>query len=368
MSGRRRNLSRGFAVKPVSWHIPSYTSVNEEQAEILAKPRTNFIPVEVHPPFDEDCPASLYNFIRGVTEIQTRLLRTTNASPTVAYEIRRSSPDNLVFQFVVPSKRLERKLRTNLQAEIPAISFSKGVNGLPITAEDSIGGGTNLQAEIPAISFSKGVNGLPITAEDSIGGGLLTPGLSDYQPFHTEFRSPPINAITGTLHPHAMRDTRFVVQVLFQPVIGEPVRQWWWRRRARKHSKYLRGDKETLTGSRAPSPRERRQANMIDEKVGNRRFWTSIRFLVIGAGDYTISREKELAGAFNLYENPVNGQYLGLYKLRSFRQKPFLEFTHAVCDRRFAGYSLKFQTSIDELAAFTSIPDRRQQNIRYAQP
>lgn len=325
-------------MKPVSWRIPSYTTVDGEQAETLTKPKTNYIPVEVRPPFDEDNPAALYNFIRGITELQTRLLGLTNTSPTVAYEVRRTSPENLVFQFTVPSTRLERKLRTNLQADIPNIGFVKGVNGLPLNAEDSIGG------------------------------GILTPRFSDYQPFRTAFDSPPINALTGALHHHAMRDTRFVVQILFQPIVGEPINQWWWRRRARKHSTYLRKDKETLQNSRRPSPRERKQAQLIDNKVGNRRFWTSIRFLVIGAEEYTVSRLKELAGAFNLYENAANGQYFDLYKLRSFRQKPFLDFTHAVCNRQFAGYSLRFQSSIDELAAFTTVPDRRQQNISYAQP
>ena len=102
--------------------------------------------------------------------------------------------------------------------------------------------------------------------------------------------------------------------------------------------------------------------------MDQRRLWVTIRFAVIGAKEYTPSRVKEIAGAFNKLENKVSGQYFDMDTIRGLRQKWFLEFFQAIRDREFGGYSLRFQATVDELAALISIPDRTQDNIRTAQP
>jgi hypothetical protein len=77
---------------------------------------------------------------------------------------------------------------------------------------------------------------------------------------------------------------------------------------------------------------------------------------------------KEIAGAFNHFEDSTTGQYLNTSTVRSLRESRFLDFADAVRKRDFADWSLSFQASNPELAALVSIPDRNQQNIRYAQP
>ncbi|MCU4753442.1 hypothetical protein OB919_15870 [Halobacteria archaeon AArc-curdl1] len=165
-----------------------------------------------------------------------------------------------------------------------------------------------------------------------------------------------------------MQDTKIVVQVLFQPSVGRPLRSWWWTRRAYKRIGYLRKEKEKLWGSRSPTPREKRQANAIEAKAGNNRFHTVIRFVVIGAGEYTRSRVKELSGAFNVYENPETGQYFDTVTVQSLWEGRIVDFCRSVADREFDSWALKFQTGVPELAALVSIPNRQQENISYAQP
>lgn len=311
----------------------SYVEVDQEQAALLAEPNTEYYGVEVKPPATSDVPATVEGFVRGLLELQTKLLGTKNASPIVAYELYRVNPDRLRLQFCVPTKRLERKVRTHLVTEIPDVRFDDG--------------GTSL----------------PILPDDTIGGGLLTTGREDRFPLRAEFDSPPINSLVSALHRHAMRDTRFVVQILFQPITGRPVRDWWWRRRSFQRVNYLRKEKEQLWGSRSATPRERQQADALERKASERRFWTCIRVAVIGAGKYTQSRVKELAGAFNVFENSETGQYLNAVTLTARRQHHFLNFYRAIGARAFGGYSYRFQTSTDELAGLVSIPDRPQQNL-----
>lgn len=315
-----------------------FTEISEEEADQLSRPLENMYAVEVKPPRNREVPETLNSFVRGILEIQTSLLGLKNTSPLVVYEFQRPSPDQLLIQFLVPTKRLERKLRTHLSIEIPGIGFDKGYTGLPLAAEDLVGG------------------------------GMLTTGRKDRFPLRSEFNSPPINGLVALLHRHAMMDTRFVVQILFQPVAGQPFREEVRKQQGYNTVGYLRKEKDQALSSRSATPRERQQANAVEQKLGQRRYWVSIRFAVIGAGKYTPSRVKELAGGFNIFENPETGQYLDIYTLNSVRRKPFIEFYRAVRSREFRGYSLRFQVTVDELSGLLSVPDIDQRNVQYAQP
>lgn len=315
----------------------SYTEVDEDQARELIQPETGLYTVEVHPPRHSEVPSSLNGFVHNILEVQLGALGLRNKSPIVAYEIRRGQPGRLKLQFCVPTKRLERKVRTQLSNQIPGIRFSRGSPNLPV---------------LPG---------------DSIGGGILTTGRKHRFPLQTEFDSPPINGVVAGLHRHAMQDTKILVQLLFQPVGGHSVKEWWRRRQCLQTIRFLRKDKEKQRDSRSPTPRERRQADLVEQKLGERRFWVSIRFAVIGAEEYTPSRVKELAAGFNIFENPESGQYLDAETLRGVRQRRFIELFQAIRDRRFGGYSHRFQASTSELAGLVSIPDREQKNMNYAE-
>lgn len=323
---------------PLNRLLRTHVTLTEEEAVQLRHSSRPGYTVEVHPPRDGDLPATLDTFVRGIQELQTKWLGLRNASPVIAFEIRRLTPDTLRYLYTVPTKRLERKLRTQLHNQVAGVDFA--------TATDE----------------------LPVAAGNSIGGGLLTTGRRDWYPLRREFDRPPANALAAALHRHAIPDTRVVVQVLFQPVIGRPVRSWWWTRRAYQRVGYLRKEKDHRWYSRPATPRERKQADAIEQKAGTPRFRTSIRLLVLGGGEYTPSRIKELAGAFNVFENSDTGQYLDTSTVTAVRRARILNFAKTVRNRRFAGWSLAFQASLDELAALVSLPDRTQQNIQYATP
>lgn len=193
--------------------LHDHATIEEAEADQLQHGLSDQYTVEVQPPRHGEMPATLKQFARGITEYQTKWFGLSNASPIAAYEIRRSKLGDLTYQFTVPSKRLERKLRTNLIEAVPDLGFDTGVDGLPISPGDTVGG------------------------------GLLTVGRADYYPLRTEFDTPAINALTAALHRHAMQDTRVIVQVLFQPEIGKPIRSRWWIRRAYKRLGYLRKEK-----------------------------------------------------------------------------------------------------------------------------
>jgi len=315
----------------------SYIHLNEAEATRLQKPATTGFAVEVHPPRDTELPETVPKFIRGIQEYQTRWLGLRNASPITAYEIRRVNGE-LTLQYVAPTQRLERKIRLHL---------------------------TN---QIPDVSFTPGVNGLPVTTDTTIGGAILTTGRRDWYPIQTEFDDSPSNALTSSLHRHAMQDTDVIIQVLFQPVIGQPLRRRWWRRRAYQRIGYLRKQKAKLWGNRAPTPREKHQANAIEDKAGTNRFWTTIRIIALGPEEYTESRIKELSSGFNVYENPDTSQYFNTVTVESVRRKPVLRFCKAVADRRFRSWSRRFQTSVPELAALVALPSTKNANIHHAQP
>lgn len=313
-------------------------TLNEEHAQRLQFSKGTWYTVRVLPPTNTSIPATLNRFVASIKEIQTTWLKLRNTSPVTAYEIRRPTPDSLTVQYAVPTNRLERKVRTHL---------------------------TN---EIPDVQFADGVNGLPVTEDDDVGGGMLTVGRPDWFPLKTDFDHPPANSIAASLHRHAMQNTRFVIQILFQPNAGQPLRRWWWRRRGYQQRNYLKKEKENIWGSVQPTRRERDQARAIDDKVGNARFHTSIRFTIIGAGEYTPSRVKELAGAFNVFESPVTGQYLNANTVRSLRQKRVLGFANAIANRSFSRWNLRFHTTEAELAGLLALPSIDQPNLRRTQP
>ncbi|MXR52378.1 hypothetical protein GRX03_12285 [Halovenus sp. WSH3] len=318
--------------------LNTYTEVNEDEATELREGTPEKYTVAVKPPKNKSLPATLGQLVRGLTEIQSSFFGVKNASPTAAFEIRRDIPDSLRFQFTLPTKRLERKLRTHLATEIPDIGFGSGADGLPVKEGDTVGG------------------------------GILTLGRLDRYPLRTEFDTPPTNSVASALHRHAMQDTRVVIQVLFRPVAGKPLRRWYWKRRAYQRIGYLRKEKEKLWGNRPPTPRERKQADAVEEKAGTRRFHTSIRFFIAGAGKYTPSRVKELAGGFNVYESGETGQYFDAVTITTLREKRLLNFSDTVAKRRFGYWNRSFQASRNELAGLIALPDLTQENINYSKP
>lgn len=321
---------------PTVFH--QYTDLSEVEATRLsyAFGGKEHYTVEVKPPLNSSH-SLLENFVRGVQEIQSKYLGLVNTSPVTSFEIRRVN-NSLSFQFTAPTKRLERKIRSQLSAAIPDIGFDDGTNGLPV-AEDV-----------------------------SVGGGMLTTGCSDALPLKTSYDSPPLNSLTASLHRHAMKNTSIVIQILFQPVAGKPLRRWLWRKSAYRKSRFLRKEKEKLWGTVSPTKREKQQADSVERKAAETRFKTSIRIVVVGAGEYTGSRVKEISGAFNVFENPDTGQYFDTITVTPIRQSQIYSFCNAVADRKYAGWSNSFHTTSGELAALVSIPDRQQDNITPADP
>jgi hypothetical protein len=277
-------------------------------------------------------PATLPRFITGITEYQTKLLSIKNTSPTIAFEIQRFTPSKLHLQFTTQSSRVDRKLRTHLSEQIPSIEFEEGTTNLPI------------------------IEG------ESVGVGILSLRRKDVYPLETEFERPPLNSVITPLHRHAMRDSRILIQILFKPVAGHPVKKRRWHSEATRESTTLRSEKVGVLpwNDRDATPREKNQARRIDEKAGSPRFNVAIRILVVGAGDYTTSRIKEVSGGLNIFGDTDTGQSFQTRTVRSLRETPIRKTVTQIRDRTF---SHSFQLSLQELAALISIPDRDQQNL-----
>lgn len=319
--------------------LKNYITLDEDAADSLSAATSTRFTVEVKPPFDREVPVSVYRFVKGITEYQTAWLGFTNRSPVSAFEIRRDTPERLRLQFSVVNQRLERKVRTMLSENIPGVGFETGVDGLPV---------------------SEG---------DTIGGGYLTTGKSDWYPLRTGFEVPPTNSVVSSLHRDAMPESRIIIQLLFQPINRGSVGARRWARRALKEANYLRREHQEYVPShqRTATPPEREQAIQVEEKVERSRFKTVIRILVIGGDDATLSHVKEVTGGFNIFEAET-GQYLKTRYLRTLRSSRLQRFAEAIRDREFRGWGLPFQSSDQELAALVSIPDRAQQNILTAPP
>jgi len=314
-----------------------HIELTEEQSEQLRNPDTDCHSIEVRVPKNTELPPCPVSLIDGIREMKTKWLRLSNASPVAAFEIRRSGDGQLQFQYSVPTKRLERKLRNHLDDTTPGIEL------LDTAAE-----------------------GLPVTEDDSLGGGRLSMMRRDWNPLGTEFDTPPTNALIGALHSEAMKDSKFVIQVLFRSVAGKPIRRWWHRYSAHRRIDRLRSEKEQLIGSRKATSSEKQRGRLIDEKISRPSFKAEIRVAVIGAGEHTPNRVHELAGAYNRYNNSESGQQLTASVAKSIRSPPLFWFGEAVANKSPQDKHRQFRVSPQELAALVALPDRTQQNITYA--
>lgn len=310
-------------------------------------PRVRYGPASWHdiqilPPMEsEQVPPSIPRFIREIMEIQSSLLGLRNASPITAFEIRRHQPKNLQLQFSVPTKRLERKIRLHLSESIPSIGYQPGTSGLPLAPGDTVSG------------------------------GLLTAGREDMFPLETGFERPPTNNIISALHRDAFPSERVIIQLLFRPVAGKPLRRWLWIRRAYKRIGYLKKEKHAVAPwmDRPATKTEKKQADKVEDKARNPRFHVAIRILLIGTPvEYVRSRIKEVGGAFNVYESPVSNQYLNTNTIRSLFPRRITRFAESVAKRRMDGWTLPFQTGIEELAGLVAVPTIQQHNLRRAAP
>jgi hypothetical protein len=313
----------------------SYITLDNTTARQLSRSSEEYRTVEVQPPPDKELPVTLNRFVKAITEYQTQLFGIRNTSPVVAYEIHRFVPENLRLQFAVPTTRLERKLRIHLNEEAPGFEFEPGVDQLPLKEDDTVGI------------------------------GVLQLRRKDVYPLETEFETPPLNSVVASLHRHAMRDSRIAIQILFKPRAGQPIGRRLWHREAQRESRNLRSEKVGVLPwtDRDATPLEKQQARQIDEKAGSPRFNVSIRILVIGAGEYTASRMKEVSAGFNIFANPDTGQGFQTRTVRSLRDKTIINSIEQFRDRRL---NRPFQISMPELAGLLSIPDREQENLETA--
>ncbi len=314
----------------------------EEDIPILSAGSGTWYNVEVRPPMEADLlPESIPRFIREIMEIQSTFFGIRNASPLAAFEIRRHQPDNLQIQFSVPTKRLERKTRLHLSESIPSIGFQPGTSGLPITQGDTVSG------------------------------GLLFAGREDMFPLQTSFDRPPTNHVVSALHRDAFSTERVIVQILFQPVAGRPLRRWLWTRRAYKRIGFLKKEKHAVAPwmDRPATKAEKKQVDMVEDKARNPRFHVAIRILLIGTPEEHVrSRIKEIGGAFNVYESPRTNQYLNTQTIKSLFPRRVKRYAESVAKRRMDGWTLPFQAGIKELAGLTAIPDTQQSNLQRASP
>lgn len=316
--------------------------LTKEDATRLSAGSGEWYTVEILPPATpDDVPATVPRVVREIMEIQSKLLGLRNASPVAAFEIRRPRTDRVRLQFAVPTKRLERKIRLHLTEAIPRIGFDNGVSGLPVSEEDTVSG------------------------------GLLTFGREDMFPLETSFDRPPTNNVVAPLHRDAMRDTRVIIQLLFQPVAGHPLRRWRWTRRAYKRIGYLNKEKHAVAPwmDRSATKAERHQADTVEHKARNPRFHVAVRILLIGVDEEWVrTRLKEVGGGFNVYESPVTNQYLNTHTIKSLFPNRITKFAESVAYRRMDGWTLPFQASIDEVAGLLAVPTIDQQNLRRAAP
>ena len=105
--------------------LNDHITLTEEEAEQLRETTSQGYTVEIQPPQNGETPSTLGDFIQNITELQTKLLGLGNASPTTVFEIRRGT--KLRLQFTVPTKRLERKLRTHLSNNIQRSGSTTGL-------------------------------------------------------------------------------------------------------------------------------------------------------------------------------------------------------------------------------------------------
>jgi len=324
-------------MNPLNRFYNTHIVLDAEQADQLRNPETDWNTVEARPPKHAELPAVPVSLIDGIREMKTKWLGLRNTSPALAFEIRRDNTDQLSFQYSVPTNRLERKLRNHLADAMPDIELRE-------IDED----------------------GIPVTEDDSLGGGTFSLTQRDWNPLKTSYDEPPTNPVIGTLHQQAMQDTKFVVQVLFRSVAGKPLRRLWDKSFAHNRINQLRDEKEQLIGRRKATATEKQQAKLIDQKINQPLFEAELRVAVIGAGEHTPSRIHELSGAYNRYNNSESGQSFKADVAQSIRSPPMLWFGEAVATKTFGEGYRRFRVTAEELAALVALPDRTQNNLAYA--
>lgn len=316
-----------------------HLTVDAATAERLRHPATAGPTIAIQPPRADSVPATLPEVFQSLRETRTGLLGLGNRSPVIAYELRRQTTDTLRLQVSVPTNRLERTVRTQLQSRLPAIGFAPGSDGLPVAEGTAVAGAT------------------------------LSPAKAAYYPLRTEFPVPPMTHIAAALHRHAMQETEVVLQVLAQPIAGQPVRNWLHRLQGGKQMDYLTKEKEQLWGTRSPTQLEREQARQIEQKITQPQWRTSIRVLVMRPTEaYLASRIQEVANTVRIFERAASGQRLSTRHIEPLRTSELTRFVESVADRRFGTSSDAFRTSTAELAAVLSIPSRGQENLQHAPP
>ncbi|WP_207587094.1 hypothetical protein [Halomontanus rarus] len=315
-------------------------TLDADTASRLQYPSNQHRVIELHPPPDQQAPTALPELFQALRTPRTDWTRVRNRSACLAIELHRPHPDTLHLQAAVPTARHERILRLQLADHVPGITFSDGISGLPVDT------GT------------------------TVAGGLITTTHQDWYPLRIDRPNPLLNAVVAALHPHAMQDTRVVIQLLCKPVTGHPVRRWWWHRRSANHCVYLRKEKERLWGNRSPTNRERQQARAITHKSSQSLWWCSIRLFIAGQGatSHTQSRLQELATAFRGAADPETGQALTMRPVRPWRASELRRFCQAIADRRFASSSARFRITDAELGALASVPTRQQSNLTLSEP
>ena len=311
--------------------IPNVRTTTVEADDALAdqlrRPYNQDYTVNIHPPRRGDVHPTQTPVVKHLRSTRTAFLGFGNRSPVIAYELHRPQPDSLRLQIAVPSKRLERGYRTQLPQYADGVRFEDGSDGLPVSEEDSIGGAT------------------------------WTTTRSWPYPLRTSFQAPPLNSVVATLHRHAMRDTRFVLQILAQPVAGH-LRRYWGRKVAGWTRDELRTEQEGVVRSRQPTRYEREQAAAVDTKSRQPQWKVSIRLVVIGGEDYTLSRAAEVGSAFSMFGNEESGQRLRMQPLKVVRRSEIKRFAQAVANRSFGGSSAAFRVTDEELGALLSVPVR----------
>lgn len=322
-------------MNPVWRRLTSATTTIDDPAAY--QPEDQWQVVAVQPPRGS-VPATITPILQTLHTKRSGWFGVRNQSPTVVFELYRTSPEQVTVQFAVPTTRLERTLRTQLARHIDGISFTDGVSGLPV---------------------SEGI---------TVGGALGTLRRQDWYPLQTRFDQSPMDTVVTALHRHAMRDTRMVLQVLAQPVAGHPVREWWWNRRAGKERTYLRKEKEHLWGNRRATTRERDKAKQLDAKRSGTHWRCSIRLLAIGAGEHTTSRVGEVGSTFAVYENAETSQALHAVPVRALREKRLRGFVRAVGQRRFGQWSRRFRATHGELGGLMAVPSSDHEHITTASP
>lgn len=298
---------------------------NVDLATRLHHPFTGDRTIGVQPPRRGDTTPVLTQVAKHLRSSRTGLLGLRNRSPVIAYELCRPQPDSLRLQLAVPSKRVERIYRTQLPLNVDRVRFRDGTDGLPVEAGQSIGG------------------------------AVWTTTRSWPYPLRTSFQAPPLNSVVAALHRHAMQRTRFMLQILAQPVAGR-LRQWWGRKTAAWTRDELRTEQEGMVRSRQPTRYEREQAADVDRKSRVPHWRVSIRLVVIGGNDLTLSRAAEVGSAFSMYDNPETGQRLRMQPLKVIRRGEIKRFAKAVALRRFGHSSAAFRVTDAELGALLSVP------------